>query len=321
MPSSLKLLDQVRSTCRLKQYSRHTEDAYTRWITRFVRFHNTTHPAYLNARHVEDFLSHLAQDRNVAASTQNQALNAIVFLYRHVVEKDLGPIHSYLRARRPRRLPTVLSRSEVRALLGEMIGPNALVAKIMYGSGARLSEALRLRIKDVDADRQIVSIRHGKGGDDRTIPLPQRLIEPLYEQTRSVRRLFVADRRKGRPGVSLPDAIGKKYPNASTKWGWQYVFPSRQISTDPRSGTAARHHRSPSSVQKAVRKAAHAAEIAKHATCHALRHSFATHLIEDGYDVRTVQKLLGHASLRTTMTYVHVSSKGSTGVRSPLDGL
>jgi integron integrase len=297
-------------------------DQYVRWIIRFVRFHDTTHPHHLDDEDIRAFLNHLATDRNVAASTQNQALNALSFLYDRVLESPLGDIGAIERADRPRRLPTVLSREEVKALFDALgPGPNRLVAHLLYGSGLRLSEALRLRIKDLHFGDDRLLVRDGKGGKDRATVLPTRLQEPLQHHLQQVKAQFKQDRAHDVGGVYLPDALAEKYPNAPTEWRWQYVFPSTQLSEDPRRGTVRRHHRSDSAVQRAVKQAADAANIEKRATCHTLRHSFATHLLQDGADIRTIQKLLGHEDLSTTMKYVHVLEQSGTHVTSPLDTL
>ncbi|PSQ96521.1 MAG: integron integrase [Bacteroidetes bacterium SW_9_63_38] len=319
---SSKLLDRVRRACRGRQYSLHTERAYVRWIVRFVRYHDTTHPARLDADDVRTFLNHLAADRDVAASTQNQALNALSFLYDHVLDTPLGDIGSIERADRPKRLPTVLTRTEVKRLFQAMsAGPNRLVAHLLYGGGLRLSEALRLRVKDLQFDARRIVVRDGKGGDDRSTVLPNRLHEPLQRHLRRVKAQYEEDRAQDLPGVYLPDALTEKYPNAPTEWRWYYVFPSPQLSEDPRSGTVRRHHRSNSAVQQAVKHAVDASGIETHATCHTLRHSFATHLLMDGTDIRTIQKLLGHKELSTTMKYVHVLEQSGRQVTSPLDTL
>jgi len=319
---SPKLLDQVRQTCRRRQYSYHTEKAYVRWVIRFVRFHDTTHPRRLDEDDIRAFLNHLASERSVAASTQNQALNALMFLYEQVLGLELGDIGPLDRADRPRRLPTVLSRDEVQRLFAAFSpGPNRLIAHLLYGSGLRLSEALRLRVKELDFDHGRIHVRDGKGSKDRTTVLPERLHAPLQRHLKTVKAQHENDCAEGVGGVYLPDAIAEKYPNAATEWRWQYVFPSTTLSADPGSGAVRRHHRSDSAVQRAVKTAADAAEIEKRATCHTLRHSFATHLLQDGTDVRTIQKLLGHKQLRTTMQYVHVQEQSGDGVTSPLDTL
>lgn len=319
---SPKLLDRVRQTCRRRQYSLHTERAYTRWIRRFVRFHDTTHPRLLEAADVRAFLNHLATDRGVAAATQNQALNALVFLYDAVLDQPLGDVGTIERVDRPKRLPTVLSQNEVRHLFRAMNpGANRLVALLLYGSGLRLSEGLRLRVKDLHFDAERVLVRDGKGGKDRSTVLPKRLYASLQRHLRTVNVQYEEDRANGVGGVYLPNALAEKYPNAATAWKWQYVFPSTQLSKDPRRGVTRRHHRSDSAVQRAVKQAVDAAGIEKRATCHTLRHSFATHLLQNGTDLRTIQKLLGHEDVRTTMKYVHVLEQSGMHVDSPLDRL
>jgi len=319
--SSSSLLDRVHATCRRRQYSRHTEKSYRRWIIRFVRFHDTTHPRNLDAGGVRAFLNHLAVERNVAASTQNQALNALVFLYDHVLDEPLGDIGAIERADRPKRLPTVLSKPETRRLFAAMdAGPNALVAHLLYGSGLRLSEGLRLRVKDLDFDHRRVVVRDGKGSKDRTTPLPDRLRDPLQQHLRRVKGQYHTDQVDD-VGVSLPKALARKYPDAPTAWPWYYVFPSTQRSTDPDDGTTKRHHRSPSPVQRTVREAASEAGLSKRATCHTLRHSFATHLLQDGENLRRIQELLGHEHLQTTKKYLHILEESGREVDSPLDTL
>lgn len=317
-PKAPKLLDQVRLTCQRKGYSIHTARAYVGWVRRYVLFHGTRHPCKLDARHVEAFLSYLAADREVAASTQNQALSALAFLYREVLEIEIGSFDQFDRAKRGRRLPVVLTRSEVGALLDKMHGTLRLVASLLYGAGLRLSEALRLRVKDLDFEYSRITVRQGKGKKDRPAILPQPLVEPLQRQLDKAHSIFREDLEAGYGSVYLPKALARKYPNASTEWVCQCVFPSTQVSTDPRSGERRRHHRSRSSIQKGVRRAAKAAGLEKRVTCHVLRHSFATHLLEDGADIRTVQELLGHKDLRTTQIYTHVLNRGVT-MRSPLE--
>jgi len=314
-----KLLDRIRSACRRRGYSRRTVQAYSSWTRRFVRFHGTTHPRHLGATEVRAFLNYLATERYVAASTQNQALNALVFLYTHVLEVPLSDIGTIQPAKRPKRLPTVLSRSQVRRLLDEMTGSNQIVAQLLYGSGLRLMEALRLRVKDLHPERHEIVIRDGKGRKDRVTMLPERLRDPLDRQLRRARLIHEQDLADGFGAVSLPDALGRKSPNDARSWIWQYVFPSARRSTDPRSGMVRRHHRSDSAVQRAVKSASNTAWLSTRATCHTLRHSFATHLLENGTDIRTIQQLLGHTRLQTTMQYVHVLNRGPNGVQSPLD--
>jgi len=315
------LQDRFQKQCRRLHYSLHTETAYWRWIVRFIRFHGTVHPRKLDADDVRAFLDHLATDRNVAPSTQNQALSALVFLYDQVLTQDLGPIGDIERPRRSRRLPVVLSPNEVRALLAHMNGTNRLVAQLLYGAGLRLMEALRLRVKDLDPERSQIVVRDGKGRKDRVTVFPDHVRSRLQRHLGAVKLLHGDDLEAGFGAVYLPYALERKYPNGATDWGWQYVFPARSRSVDPRSGTIRRHHRSTSAVQRAVRNARRSAGLSKTATCHTLRHSFATHLVEAGTDIRTVQQLLGHDDLRTTMKYVHVSNRGPHGVQSPIDTL
>jgi len=314
-----KLLDQVRETIRLKHYSIRTEEAYVRWIKRYILYHDKRHPKDMGTPEIEAFLTHLAVDQKVAASTQNQALNAILFLYREVLEQDLTGRINAIRAKRPKRLPTVLSREEAHRVLNAMSGTPQLIAKLLYGSGLRLMEAIRLRVKDLDFAQHQIIVRDGKGEKDRVTVLPDSLITPLQEHLQRVKLIHQRDLAKGYGSVYLPYALARKYPNADREWIWQYVFPATTLSKDPRTGIMRRHHVSESSVQKAIRKAARLAGINKRVTPHTLRHSFATHLLEAGYDIRTVQELLGHKDVRTTMIYTHVLNRGPMAVRSPLD--
>lgn len=317
--SSPKLLDRVRETLRRKHYSYRTEQAYVHWIKRFILFHNKRHPQEMGAPEIEAFLTHLAVHEHVAASTQNQALQAILFLYREVLGcKITEPIHA-LRAKKPKRLPTVLTRSEVQTLFSHLSSTHLLIAQLLYGSGLRLMECLRLRVKDLDFDYHTITVRDGKGEKDRITILPESLIAPLRKHLEHVKQLYKEDLTHGYGAVYLPDALARKYPNAEREWIWQWVFPSPRLSVDPRSGLVRRHHMSPTSLQRAIWKAAHAARISKPASPHTLRHSFATHLLEAGYDIRTVQELLGHKDVRTTMIYTHVLNRGAMAVRSPLD--
>ncbi|MBP9219001.1 MAG: integron integrase [Sterolibacterium sp.] len=321
-PNPPKLLDQVRERLRLKHYSIRTETQYAQWIRRFILFHDKRHPrelCELGAREVEAFLTHLAVEGNVAAATQNQALSALLFLYREVLEIDLPWLDDVVRAKRPARLPVVLTRSEVTAVLGRMTGTHALMARLLYGTGMRLMECVRLRVKDVDFERAEILVRDGKGAKDRVTMLPQSLIPALREQVQGRRLLYEDDLARGRASVYLPDALERKYPNAATEWGWQYLFVAKGYSVDPRSGIERRHHMDEKLLQRAMKKAVLAAGLAKPATPHTLRHSFATHLLQAGYDIRTVQELLGHADVATTMIYTHVLNKGGPGVVSPLD--
>lgn len=322
-PSSEKpqgLLQVVRLKLRVKHYSLRTEEAYLQWIKRFIHFHGKRHPRDLGAAEVEAFLSHLAADLTVAASTQNQALAAILFLYQQVLELELPWLSGVTRAKKPQRLPTVLTRLEIEALLAQVqSGVPGLVVRLLYGTGMRLLEALRLRVKDVElAARQIV-VRDGKGGKDRITILPDSLAPALKLQLEARRAVFDRDAAAGRAQVWMPDALARKYPDQQSSWGWQYVFVARDFSSDPRSEAVQRHHISDQVIQREVRVAAAKAGIAKHVTPHVLRHSFATHLLEGGYDIRTIQELLGHSDVSTTMIYTHVLNRGGRGVVSPLD--
>ena len=314
-----RLLEQVRARCRLKHYSIRTERVYLYWIRRFIVENGRRHPRDMGAVEVEAFLSRLATLDDVAASTQNQALSALLFLYRQVLDIELPWMESVVRAKRPQRVPVVLSREEVDRMLALLDGQLWLMAALLYGTGMRLMECVRLRVKDVDFGRAEICVRNGKGGKDRRVPLPRRLDDRLQAQVERVRVLHGQDLLAGRGQVYLPHALGRKYPNAGREFGWQYVFPSTRISRDPRSGESRRHHVDESSLQRAVRKARVGAGIDKPATCHTLRHSFATHLLEAGHDIRTVQELLGHKDLATTQVYTHVLGRGAGGVLSPLD--
>jgi integron integrase len=319
MDAKPRLLDQVRDRIRLKHYSYRTEQQYVGWIKRFILFHGKRHPANLGGPEVEAFLSHLATEREVAAATQNQALAAILFLYRHVLDIELPWLDGVVRAKRPQRLPVVLSREEVRSVLSHMTGIPWLVASLLYGSGLRLMEVLRLRIKDVDLDHPQITVRDGKGGKDRITVLPAGLLDPLAVHVAKVRSQHDEAVRQGYAGVELPFALARKYPRAHLEWGWQYVFPAAHPSRDPRSGAWRRHHLYQDVVQRQVRQAVQSAGLTKPASCHTFRHCFATHLLESGYDIRTVQELLGHSDVKTTMIYTHVLNRGGRGVRSPLD--
>lgn len=319
LPSSPRLLDQVRSRIRVKHYSIRTETAYVDWIKRFILFHGKRHPREMGAPEVEAFLTHLAVDRNVAASTQNQALAAILFLYREVLEQELPWLEGVTRAKKPQRLPTVLSRQEVDAVLGGMSGLTGVIARLLYGTGMRVMEAVRLRVKDVDLSRCEIVVRDGKGGKDRVTVLPRSLLEPMKQQLLARRSVFDEDQRSNKSGVWLPHALAIKYPRAPWEWGWQYIFAAVGLSADPRDGTVRRHHLDERLVQRHVRAAALGAKIVRPVSPHTLRHSFATHLLESGYDIRTVQELLGHADVSTTMIYTHVLNRGGRGVVSPLD--
>ena len=314
-----RLLDQLRAAVRSRHYSIRTEDTYVQWARRFIVYHDKRHPREMGPVEVQAFLSHLAVDRTVAASTQNQAKSALLFLYRVVLGIELPWLDEIVSAKAPRRLPMVLTLSQVRALLEAMNGPTGLLASLLYGTGMRLLEGLRLRVKDVGFERREIIVREGKGGKDRVTVLPENLIVPLQGQMARARALHDADLAAGRGAVWLPDALAVKYPRAPRAWGWQWVFPSTQLSIDPRTGIERRHHLNEASVQKAVSVAARAAGIDRPCSPHVLRHSFATHLLQAGYDIRTVQELLGHADVSTTMIYTHVLNRGGRGVRSPLD--
>jgi integron integrase len=314
-----KLLDQVRDAIRRKHYSMKTEKAYLRWIRRYILFHHKRHPKDMGREEIEAFLTYLAVDERVAASTQNQALNAILFLYNIVLERPPDFPIDAVRAKRPKRLPVVLSKDEITRVLNCLQGRYPLMAKLLYGSGLRLMECVRLRVKDLDFDQHQIVVRDGKGSKDRITVLPDSLVEPLQIHLFRRKRLHQEDLAKGLGSVYLPFALERKYPTASEEWIWQYVFPSTLISIDPRSGISRRHHLDPNSLQKAIRRAAVLAGIDKHVTPHTLRHSFATHLIENSYDIRTVQELLGHKNVKTTMIYTHVLNRAGLAVRSPLD--
>lgn len=304
---------------RMKHLSLRTEQAYVAWTRRYVLFHGKRHPRDMREEEIRSFISHLATDRRVAASTQNQALAALLFLYRTVLQVPLPHIGDVVRARKPARLPVVLTREEARAVLAELKGTPSLIGGLLYGSGLRLMEALRLRVKDLDLQSQSLHVRQGKGGRDRITVLPGCLDSPLELHLQQVRRIHQRDLASGHISVSLPFALTQKYRGAERSWAWQYVFPASRLGLDPRSGEVRRHHVSESLIQKAVTQAVRRAGINKRASCHTLRHSFATHLLEDGYDIRTVQELLGHKDVRTTMIYTHVLNRGGRGVRSPLD--
>ncbi|MCA0198656.1 MAG: integron integrase [Proteobacteria bacterium] len=312
-------MDQVRARMRVKHYSVRTERAYAGWIRRFILANGRRHPSGLGGPEVEAFLTLLATRGHVAPGTQNQALAALLFLYREVLGVELPWMENVIRAKRPRRLPVVLSAVEVRRLLAAMDGQVWLMASLLYGTGMRLMECLRLRVKDVDFARSEIPVREGKGGKDRRVPLPRRLRDPLAAAVERVAVVHAADLARGLGDVWLPTALARKYPGAGREAGWQYLFPSQALSHDPRAGGLRRHHVDDSVLQRAVRSARLRAGIAKPATCHTLRHSFATHLLEAGYDIRTVQELLGHKDLSTTQIYTHVLGRGASAVRSPLD--
>ena len=314
-----RLLDQVSDAIRRLHYSRRTEESYVQWIRRYIYFHGKRHPGALGELEVTAFLNHLGADRGVAASTQNQALSALLFLYKEVLGQELAWLDGLVRAKRPARMPVVLTRAEVGRLLASLHGVRGLAVGLLYGTGMRLLECLRLRVKDVDFGYRQILVRDGKGQKDRITMLPEKLTEPMRMHLEDVRLLHARDLREGFGEVHLPFALARKYPNAGREWAWQYVFPSKNRSADPEDGVIRRHHLDESVLQRAVREAARHAGVEKPAHCHTLRHSFATHLLEGGYDIRTVQELLGHSDVSTTMIYTHVLNKGGKGVRSPLD--
>jgi integron integrase len=314
-----KLLDQLRSELRVRHYSIRTEKSYVDWIKRFIVFHEKRHPSTLGEAHITEFLNHLAVNKNVSASTQTQALSAVLFLYRKVLRREISHLDNVARAKASERLPVVLTREEVRAVLAHLNGTERLMADLLYGAGLRLMECLRLRVKDLEFGRQQIVVREGKGNKDRVTLLPKALVAPLNRHLERVKALHEMDLREGFGAVHLPYALERKYPNSAREWKWQYVFPSKRRSIDPRSGIVRRHHVNECALQRAVFDAVRGAGLNKPASCHTLRHSFATHLLEDGYDIRTVQELLGHQDVRTTMVYTHVLNKGPKAVRSPLD--
>jgi integron integrase len=317
--SAPRLLDQVRDIIRLKHYSIRTEHCYIGWIRRFILFHDKRHPRDMGAPEITGFLTHLAVKGNVAAATQNQALNAILFLYRNVLEIDLPWMDGIERAKKPQRLPVVFTRDEVRRLLANLEGTTSLVVSLIYGGGLRVMAGVRLRVKDVDFHYRQLIVRDGKGQKDRVTMLPNSLVGPLQRHLARIKLLHEQELADGHGRVHLPYALERKYPNANREWSWQYVFPAAKRSIDPRSKVEQRHHTSESAIQKAVKQAIRKARIMKPGSVHTLRHSFATHLLEDGYDIRTVQELLGHSDVSTTMIYTHVLQKGGRAARSPLD--
>jgi len=316
-----RLLDQVRQAIRTRHYSYRTEKAYVHWIKRFIFYHNKRHPAEMGEAEIAAFLSSLASESHVSASTQNQALNALLFLYHEVLEKKIGLIEGVVRAKRPRRLPVVLTKEEVKKVLDCLSGTTWLMAMILYGAGLRLMECCRLRVKDIDFSRNQIVVRAGKGDKDRYTMLPAAIKEPLLRHLQAVKRQHEEDLRMGLGRVALPNALERKYPNAGREWGWQWVFPATSHYTDAVTAEKRSHHLHESVLQRAFKEARLKAGIFKPAGCHTLRHSFATHLLEGGYDIRTVQELLGHQDLSTTMVYTHVLNRGGKGVLSPADSL
>lgn len=318
-PKAPRLLQQLRDAINRLHYSPRTEETYVHWVKRFIYFSGKRHPAELGAAEVTAFLNYLARERDVAAATQNQALAALLFLYRNVIGQPLPWLDGLDRARRPVRVPTVLTREEVRRLLAAMSGTKWLMASLLYGAGLRLRECLKLRVKDIDFGYRQIVVRDGKGAKDRVTMLPAAVVEPLKAHLRTTKELHERDLRDGYGDVELPHALALKYPKAQYEWGWKFVFPSHKLSVDPKTGVVLRHHVYENYVIRGIARAAGLARIDKHVSCHTLRHSFATHLLESGHDIRTVQELLGHADVSTTMIYTHVLNKGAGGVASPLD--
>ncbi|MBU2056102.1 MAG: integron integrase [Proteobacteria bacterium] len=320
-PPKPKLLDQLRETLRSRHYSRRTEQTYCQWVKRYIFFHNVRHPAEMAEPEMNQFLTHLAVKENVSASTQNQALSALLFLYRYVLDREIGDLGEVIRARKPKHVPVVMTREKVKAVLNHLTGDKWLMASLMYGAGLRLMECLRLRVQDVDFNRNEITVRDGKGAKDRITMLPESLKKPLQDLLRQVRTIHETDLSSGWGRVPMPDALDRKYPSAPIDWRWQWVFPQENRWKDLRTGEQGRHHVDESLVQKAVRNAVVKAGLTKRASSHTFRHSFATHLLEDGSDIRTVQELLGHSDVKTTMIYTHVLNRGPSGVRSPIDTL
>jgi integron integrase len=316
-----KLLELVQLALKRRHYSPSTQRAYCDWVRRFILFHDKRHPGGMGAAEVRTFLDHLARDRNVGAATQNQALAALLFLYNDVLAISLERHLPLLRAKRPERIPVVLTPSEVAAVLSRLHGPTYLMASLLYGAGLRLLECARLRVKDLDLERREIRVRDGKGKKDRLAPLPVALVGPLRAHLENVRRQHESDLRSGAGHVEIPDALRIKYPSASREWPWQWLFPATRIYLHPGTSERRRHHLHETVLQRAVRHAAVTAQLSKRVSCHTLRHSFATHLLEAGYDIRTIQELLGHRDVATTMIYTHVLNRGALGVQSPLDTL
>ena len=314
-----RLLDQLRQALRARHYSPKTETVYVIWVRRFILFHDVRHPVEMGEEEINRFLTHLAVKENVSASTQNQALSALLFLYRYVIGRKVGDLGEVVRARKPVRLPVVMTRNEVNGVLANLTGDRWIMASLMYGAGLRLTECLQLRVQNIDFSKSEIMVRDGKGAKDRITMLPESVKTPLVEHLKFVKTLHEKDLLEGWGRVLLPDALDRKYPNAAKEWRWHWVFPQKNRWKNTRTGEEGRHHLDESIIQKAVKKAASRAGLIKRATCHTFRHSFATHLLEDGYDIRTVQELLGHKEVRTTMIYTHVLNRGPSGVVSPLD--
>jgi integron integrase len=314
-----KLMDCVREAIRARHYSPRTENTYCGWIKKYIFFHKLRHPLEMGEREINGFLTHLAVNEHVSASTQTQALSALLFLYRFVIGREVGDLGDVIRARKPTRLPVVMTQEEVKSVLANMSGDKLLMASLMYGAGLRLMECLRLRVQDIDCSRNEILVRDGKGAKDRITMLPELLKKPLQAHLRQVKAIHEKDLAEGWGRVQMPDALDRKYPNAPADWRWQWVFPQEKRWKNTKTGEEGRHHVDASLVQKAVRDAVIKTGLTKRATCHTFRHSFATHLLEGGYDIRTVQELLGHSDVKTTMIYTHVLNRGPSGVRSPLD--
>ncbi len=320
-PQRPRLFDRVPDAIRTRHYSRRTEEAYIAWIRRYILFHRKRHPAEMGAAEITQFLTSLAVQRKVAPSTQNQALCALLFLYREVLGEEVPWLDGIVHAKRPRRLPVVLTREEIRAVLDQLNGAPRLMALLLYGAGLRVLECARLRVKDIDFESNQIVVRAGKGDRDRVTLLPAAVKADIARHLEVVRRQHEQDLRRGAGWAALPGALVRKYPNAGREWGWQWVFPATRVYVDQVTGQRRRHHLHETVLQRAVRDAVRRADIAKHATCHTFRHSFATHLLEDGYDIRTVQELLGHRDVSTTMIYTHVLNRGPGAVQSPIDRL
>ena len=314
-----KLLNQVSDQIRIRHYSYRTEKTYKHWIKQYILFHNKTHPNHLDGEAFNAYLTHLAKKKKVSAATQNLARNAILFLYKYVLKKDIGDSNNYVIAKRSRKVPTVFSQDEAKRVIAQLEGRNAIIVKLLYGTGMRISECLQLRIKDVDFDQNLIVVRDGKGEQDRVTMLPESLRDLIKYQIDRVAYLHELDQKNNVPGAFIPFSIEKKYPNAGCELGWYYIFPGKSLSKDPISGIVRRHHVHESNIQRSVKKAVQSAGIYKQAGCHTFRHSFATHLLENGYDIRSVQELLGHKDVRTTMVYTHVMKKGPLAIKSPLD--
>ena len=320
-PRPPKLMDRMTTALRARHYSPRTETSYAHWVRRYILFHKLRHPLELAEPEINSFLTHLAVDGKVSASTQNQALSALLFLYRHVLDREVGDIGALIRARRPRHLPVVLTRDEVKAVISHLFVEKRIIAMLLYGAGFRLMECLRLRVQDVDFDLNQITVRDGKGKKDRVTMLPQSVKPMLVEHLRKVKSIHNKDLNDGWGQVVLPSALDRKYPAASGAWEWQWVFPQERRWRNPQTRKEGRHHIDESLVQRAVKEAVSRAGLTKRASCHTFRHSFATHLLESGYDIRTVQELLGHSDVKTTMVYTHVLNRGPAGIRSPIDNL